>query len=127
MSKIVRVVNAMIEKSDKITEVTPAQGRSDEYYFLYDGKYRWSVSYDDDANTYFVHYYPNQQAIRSLAAAWEMDVPPESVAYNTADLGTREAYASFRDLYKLVQEKVHGIDGVFDDILGTTDKDDLPF
>lgn len=127
MSKIVRVINAMIEKSDKITAVTPASGRSDEYYFLFDGKYRWSVAYDADSSVYHVHYYPGNRDIKNLAAAWDMEVIPDSVGYNTADLGTREALTSFKDLYRLIQEKVHGIDKVFDDILGPTDKDDLPF
>ena len=45
------------------------------------------------------------------------------VTYDTSQIGTKEAKASFAELYGILEEKLHGVDDVLDDIL----KDEPPF
>lgn len=117
MSKIVQAVNAMISNNNLISDVI--RGES-EIFFLYKGKYKWSMAKRDD--TYYLWYYPGEQSIESLAQEeWHLGMP--MVTYNDADIGTKEARASFADLFMVLEEKVYGVDAVLEDIIG----DDEPF
>ena len=53
---------------------------------------------------------------------WE-EIP--MMHYSTKELATKEAFASFEELYRVVKEKMLGMDTVLDDII--KDMDDLPF
>ncbi|MBO9689770.1 MAG: hypothetical protein J7598_24480 [Mitsuaria chitosanitabida] len=117
MSKIVQAVNAMISNSDRITNVI--QG-SNEIFFVYNGKYKWSMTWRD--NGHYLWFYPGSETIEQLSEEqWENDVA--MVTYKDTDIGTKEAKASFAELYSVLKEKVFGMDKVFDDIIS----DDTPF
>ena len=124
--KIVQAVNAMIANRDKISDVQKGLASSKEFFFLYDGKYKWSIleSATGQKDAYRLFFYPGDQSLRSLATMNDFDWQEfgQLVGYSTEDLGTREAKSSFEDLYRIVRESESGIDKVLDDIIG-----DLPF
>lgn len=122
MSKIVSAVNAMISNVDRISTVCESFG---VLFFVYDDKYKWGLSYDDREDQYYLCYYPvsmNFDLIVSLPpdhAAWE-DI--KTVGYSTVELKTREAKESFAELYRLLKEKVYGMDEVLDDIIADAER-----
>jgi hypothetical protein len=116
--KIVQVINTMITNANKISDVIK---NSDEYYFLYDKKYKWSIAKSGKSDEdYFIHLYPTSD-IQISELAYDMDWSnfKDFVTYSTEDLKTREATESFRELYQIVSNKVYGIDSIFDDIIGS--------
>lgn len=119
MSKIVQAVNAMISNPDQITNVMRAEG---ELFFLYKAKYKWSMRVNDKGE-FFLYFYPGFEDLRELASKepqeWE---GTPMVTYKDADLGTKEATASFAELHMIIKEKVYGVDQVLDDIIS-----DMPF
>lgn len=123
MSKIVSAVNAMIINSNKISNVLVGQGG--EYFFLYDGKYKWSmIKRDDDTLLWF---YPSKHSLETLAAYenhdWD-ELP--MVTYRTSEIGAREARESFNELYTLLKEKMYGIDEMLEEIINDADNE-IPF
>lgn len=120
MSKIVQAVNAIISNPNAITKVIKT---ADDLYFLYKGKYKWSISIQD--NDTLLWYYPGDESLEKLATtedwAWE-DIP--MVTYRSSEIGTREAKASFAELYVLLKERLYKVNEVLDDIIND---DDLPF
>lgn len=120
MSKIVQAANSMITNSHRISNVI--KGHRD-LFFLYSDKYKWSIWFDEDEDNYFLFYYPDGLDLEQLASLepfeWD-DVP--IVIYKTSDLGTKEAHATFAELYSLVQQKLYGMDDVLEDIIS----DDSP-
>lgn len=122
MSKIIRAINAMIARSEKVSNVI---ARGSEYYFLYDEKYRWSLSYDEQDDVYHLCYYPGDEPLEQLAYGnFSREDSPPFVHYSSSDFGTREASESMLNLYTLLKEKVYGISDVLDKIL---EDEDLPF
>ena len=119
MSKIVQAVNAMISHPEKITNVI--RGRR-EIFFLYKDKYKWSIMQDDGGDVR-LWYYPGADSLQSLASYEDTDWEgTPMVSYRSGDIGTREAQASFSDLYSLLKERVHGINEVLDDIISDNDE-----
>lgn len=124
MSKIVKAVNAMVSNPDKITNSIKGYNET-ECFFKYDGKHHWSIlrTSNDD---YILNYYPGHPDLNSLASIpdehWD-EHAPISVVYRTKDLATKEAKDSFRELFSIVNEKLHGMDDVLDEIIGS----DIPF
>lgn len=123
MSKIVQAVNMMISNPQLINKV--AKGGS-ELFFLYKNKYVWSMKKDSEET--LLWYYPEADTIDDLlntarSSSWENVT---MVSYSDSEIGTREARASFAELYTLLNEKLYGIDAMFKDILSELD-DDLPF
>lgn len=118
MSKIVQAVNAMISNPDFITDV---QQNGGEYFFLYRGKYKWSITRRED-NEHLLFFYPGNEPLDVLAmmegSDWE-NVP--MVTYRDAEIGTREAKASFAELYTLAKERLYRVDDVLDDIISDAD------
>lgn len=115
MNKIVQAVNTMISNQKLITNVVSC---GKETFFLYKGKYKWSLQDDDDGD-YLLWYYPGGGTVEELASLdagedWA-DIP--MVTYKTAELGTREARASFADLYATLREKAYGMNDVLEDII----------
>jgi len=121
MSKIVQAVNVMIANKEKITDVKQI---GTELYFLYDKKYRWSIMRDNDTDDYFLYFYQTNLSIEELAVSCqEPDFRVDLVCYKAREIGTKEAFSTFRDLFQILKEKVLGVDEVLDDIIG----DDVPF
>jgi hypothetical protein len=121
MAKIVQAVNSMITNEKQISEVT--QGRH-ELFFLYKNKYAWSINALPEEDDCALYYYPGEWTIRELASFenddWE-GVP--MVSYRSSEIGTKEGKASFRELAKLIKERLYRVNEVLDDIIS----DDIPF
>ncbi len=118
MSKIVRAVNSMISNAHSINSVE--QGFEEtELFFLYDNKYKWSISRSSTDNNYYLHYYPGAQSLKELASIpssnWQYF--REMVTYSTLQIKTEEAYQSFAELYTKVVDKLWGMDDVLDGII----------
>ena len=116
MSKIVTAVNSMISNADKISDVTRLEvGGNLEYVFKYNNKYVWGIS--KHGEILFLYLYPKTKEITEINAniIWSSF---EFISYNTEELKTREALESFAELYLIVKEKLHNVDGVLDDIIG---------
>lgn len=112
MSKIVQAVNSMITHSNKIGNVINGD---EEIFFLYKN-YKWSIAKRDDGH--YLWFYPNAGNLEALAQSGPHDWSQiDMVVYKDSDIGTKEAKASFADLYSLVKEKVYGVDIVLDDII----------
>jgi len=124
MSKIVAAVNVMISNPTKITNVV--KGAHDtESFFKYDKKHNWSIWRTSDEE-YFMSYYAADADLEGLANIpdehWT-EVSPEQVTYNSRDLGTKEAKATFRELFTIISEKALGMDDILEDIIDS----DSPF
>lgn len=121
MSKIIRTVNAMIQNQDKITNINRNE---DEYFFLYNKKYKWSIS--KPASIYYLHYYPFEMTIEEISEMgeerWESY---DFVSYNTKELKSQEAEESFLELYQILKEKIYNINEVLDEII--KDGEEEPF
>lgn len=108
----------MISNQANITNVYRGKGQ-DEYYFLYKGKYRWSIS-SDQTGEYYLLYYDTDFNIKKLS-----ELPNEEeywtnihmMGFNTKELKSKEALESFQELYQVVKGKVLGIDKVLNDII----------
>lgn len=114
MSKIIQAVNSMISNSPLIDSVM--YGDSNELFFVYKNKYKWSIKLQDDGN-YSLWFYPGDVKIQDLVhiEGHEWEAIP-MIHYSTKELPQREAIESFNELYKIVKEKVFGMDQVLDDI-----------
>lgn len=113
MSKIVQAVNAMISNPGNITKVI--QGER-ELFFLYRDKYKWSMR--EDEKGYVLLFYPGNERLETLASyvgpEWE---GTNMLQYSSEEIGTKEAKASFAELYALLKESVFGVNKVLDDII----------
>lgn len=117
MSKIVQAVNSIIANRDGITEVIKGES---ETFFIYKGKYTWSMAKRPDG--LWLWFYPGNPDPEMLAGLdgddWE---GVAMVSYKDADIGTREAKASFQELFTILSEMVFGVDKVLDDIIADGD------
>ena len=59
MHKIVAAVNSMIANPRLIGTATKSVN-GNEFFFTYEGKFKWSMTLNDDGD-YFLHYYPGEQ------------------------------------------------------------------
>lgn len=117
-AKIVQAANAMLSNPNAISEVMPAaEGDRDEFFFLYAGKYKWSIM--KLKGEYVLYLYPGKQPLEDLASIqdeeWQMF--NEYVAYNTKEIATKEAHDTFSELYNLVKERRFNVNVVLDDII----------
>lgn len=90
-----------------------------ELYFKYNNKYTWSIRKDPDGTIYLFFYKTDlstQHLARLNEDEWENF--DGLIIYSTKELNTKEAISSFKELYSILQEKVHGLDKVLDDIIG---------
>ncbi len=115
MSKIVIAVNSMISNADKISII---KQKDDEYLFLYDNKYKWSIQ--KKGNDYNLYFYPGNQTIDELAKPEKFASVP-FIEYRTEELKTREAEESFKELYLIIKEKLYDVDKALEDIIGQED------
>jgi len=112
--KIIQVINAMITNSQKISDVNL---KDNEYFFLYNNKYKWSISKSSDTDNYWLHYYPHgEMNIKQLSQITNW-TGFQFVSYSTEDIKTKEAYESFTELYQIVQNKLYGLDAIFEEII----------
>lgn len=112
--KIIQVINAMISNHELITNVVRNQH---EYFFMYNLKHKWSISLNNEGD-YYLHLYPLDHPDYEYLANFDGDwTQINYVSYNTKELKTNEALESFSELYKIVSDKLLGIDGIFDEIL----------
>lgn len=114
MSKIVQAVNSMISNRNLISNVAKGEG---EYFFLYKNKYKWSIAQREDET--YLWYYPGSITLDALihceqSGDWES---VDMVKYSDREIGTKEAIASFSELFIVVKEKLYRIDDVLDDII----------
>lgn len=117
MSKIVQAVNAMITNIELVTDVR--RGRA-EVFFRYKDKYTWSMK--RDGGDHFLYFYPDagieELLAREAHGDWEgLDM----VVYKDVEIGTKEAKASFSELYTLLKEREFGVNAVLDDIISDAD------
>jgi hypothetical protein len=78
----------------------------------------------NDANEHYLFYYPGNENIQTLARYAGSDWKDTAmVRYSTSEIGTKEAAASFSELYMLLKENVYGVSAVLDDII--SDIEDL--
>lgn len=119
MSKIISAINAMISRAEKISDVTEY---NQWYFFVYKDAYKWSI-YESNGK-YYLNYYPQQCSIEKIVDSFRLSDwgAIVSVNYNTEDYKTKEALDSFQELYRIVQEKIYGVDIVLDNIIN-----DMPF
>jgi hypothetical protein len=114
--KIIQVINSMISNKDKITGVLK---NGKEYFFLYDKKYKWSITKSSDEDVYYLHFYPaNDMTLLELSRFENWQNYDNFITYNSVDHKAIEAEESFKKLYLLVSEKLFDIDKIFDDIIG---------
>ncbi len=123
MSKIVQAINVMLQCPENISTVTPSTALPQEFYFLYKD-YKWSILYNETADEYNLYFYPGPVPLEDLATL----VPPDtdtvaSVRFGSKDIGTKEAYSSFQELYQTIKSKLYQVDEVLSDII----KDKEPF
>lgn len=121
MSKIVRAANIMIENEKKISNVTL---NNKEYFFKYKG-HTWGVSKRDDPSSnnpnIYLYYYPEEYKFEDLITFKDHEWDGINfVTYSSREIGTRECYDTFFELYNILVEKNVGIDKVFDDIFEDT-------
>lgn len=116
MSKIVQAVNSMISNSHLISNVIRG---GEEIFFLYKNSYKWSMKRRDDSH--LLWFYPGDESLEQLAQHFSHEFgSPEDitmVSYSDKEIGTKEAKASFSELYTLLNEKLYGVDEVLDDII----------
>jgi hypothetical protein len=120
MDKIVQAVNAMIANVDSIGDVQRGDEHHAELFFSYLGKYIWSMM-GEPSGDFKLWFYPGQESIEYVRHLGAPDFENIAVVfYNTKEIGTKEAKASFAELYSILSQKVHGMDKVLDDIISST-------
>ncbi len=121
MSKIVQAVNAMVSNPGKISDVITGEYHNHEIYFRYDDRHKWSMNGSGDSSSvYYLHYYPGNEELEYIASLEDYNWNDiRHVSYNTKELGTKEAFQSFEELYLILQEKIYGMDDVLDDIINS--------
>lgn len=121
MSKIVQAVNAMLSNREKIAKVCENE---DEYYFVYGDKYKWSIR-RGEGGAILLYFYPGEESFQYLSTTHPADWSDvKFVVYKDADIGTKEAKASFLELLNVVQEKLYGVDAMLDEIIK---EDEIPW
>ncbi len=109
----------MISNPQLITNIIQSES---ELFFLYREKYKWSMILNRNDDEYVLWHYPGKESLESLSAYdghdWE---GTPMVTYKTADIGTKEAHASFAELYGLLKERLYGMNYVLDDIISDAD------
>lgn len=120
MSKIVQAINSMITNSNKIKEVQRAEK---EYFFIYKDKYKWSMRQDND--DVYLWFYPGNETLDDLVSTAEFGWvdSPAMITYKASEIGTQEAWASFRELFNVIKGKIYHIDEVLEDIISDDNAD----
>ncbi len=117
MSKIIQVINSMIENSEEISNVVV---KGNEYFFSYKG-HVWSIyeytSEDMEEHGYTLVFYPRTKTVSELESLdYPRAVHPHLI-YSSGDFKTKEALESFSNLYTTIKERIYGVDEVFNEII----------
>jgi len=126
VSRIVSAVNKMIQNSSRIRDIVAIDK---EYFFVYDSSYQWSITFSN--GDYLLFYYPEKLTFNTtligglvnprgqLEGLYSAFSPTlKYVLYSANEIGSQEAFQTFQDLYKLLEEKAVGLDAVLDKIIG---------
>lgn len=106
----------MVLKSSAIGNVYPVPyNSSNEFFFIYDMKYLWSILQTSIKDDYLLFYYKGMPPIPKLLE--DKDRFSKAIGYSSLDFKTKEAIESFRDLFNIVKGKTYGMDEVLNDIL----------
>ena len=119
MTNIIEAVKSIISKNEKITCVKRI---NDEIFFLFNEKYKLSMmSYHENSDRfeYLLNCYPGTEKLEELYTLVEANEinKVSSITYRTDELKSREAYESFQQLFKIIEEKSLGIDKILDEII----------
>jgi len=119
--KLLDVVKKILESSNKISDVAVYE---DEFFFKYEKKNYWSVSYRRSADVYTVRFYPNYNGtINNLIGVIDAGPEPDDLvvlAYRHTDFDSEQmAKQLFRKLYWRLKEMYYNLDQKFDDMLNT--------
>lgn len=117
MNKIIQVINTMISNSGRISNVLAAQ--QDEYFFIYNEKHKWSImETKEDPDNITLFLYPDENIkLETLAYDTDFGTYNKFVTYRAEDFKSSEVIESYRELLKVVKDKIYGIDEILDDIL----------
>lgn len=114
MNKIIRVINAMISNYGKISNVVATP--HNEYFFIYNNKHKWSMIRSGSDFTLFL--YPDENIkLEELAFDTDFDRYNNFVSYRSEEYKSAEATETFSELFKVVKNKIFGVDDILDDIL----------
>lgn len=117
MNKIIQVINTLVSNSGKITNVLVTQ--NDEFFFMYNNKHKWSIiESKEDIDSISIFLYPDETIkLETLAFDTDYNDYKRFVAYRSQDFKSTEAIESFRELLKIVKDKIYGVDEILDEIL----------
>lgn len=122
-NKIIQAANAMLAMPERITNVTRS---NEEFYFRFSEKHTWSIQKNPEGTVYTLYYYPVDESIDHIIEMLEAGgegLPV--VSYSSKDLRSQEADQTFRELYRVVSEKLYGVDKALDEIIKLAE--DQPF
>ncbi|WP_194975128.1 hypothetical protein [Aquiflexum lacus] len=111
--KIIQVLNSIIEKKEKISNVKP---NGNAYFFLFDGEFKWAIE-RDNSGVYAVYFFPSNELLIDQFSNPLVWMEEDYVKYSTEELKSKEAFETFKDLYQVVIDKVFDIDKMFDKII----------
>lgn len=119
MNKIVEAIKVMTANPKKITNVIMGVSSvNNEYFFLYDNKYKWSMiaRKKDQTENYFLFYYPGEQSIEELASIERMN-KNDYVTYRSQDFSSSEITQIFASLHSVVKGELYKINEALDEII----------
>jgi hypothetical protein len=117
MNKIVQAVNAMILGKEKIFPVITSE--KGELFFVFDEKYKWSMSRNDVSKDYYLHFYPFSSNITDIAMITDWTkYENKYITYSTKELKAQEAIESFAELFNILMNKRYNMDSILDKIIG---------
>ena len=112
MEKVLNVLESLIKNPKKISNINKS---GDEFYFLVDTKYKFSLVKSEMENNYYLHFYPkNDISLEQLLNIRDWSQYADIVTYDSIDLSS---FDLFDELYQILKNKQYDIDTLFDDIL----------
>jgi len=113
MNKVIQAVNSMIVNKEKISSAGWVPD-SEWILFLYNNKHKWAMKKNNEE--YLLLFLKTDESLNKIRDVTEWEYIP-SISYSSQKMGTKEAVASFNELYKILEEKVLGIEEVLDEII----------
>src|ERR1051326_1453329 len=114
MEKIIQVINKMISEKSKIDKVIKTKN---EIFFVYDNKYKWSMADNQDNGHLYLHFYAKSDlTIEQLSKTVDW-TSIQFATYSTEIFKAKEDKESFWELYNIINDKILGVNDLFDEIL----------
>jgi hypothetical protein len=105
----------MISNKDKIGNVVKG---GQEYFFIFNQKHKWSISFNDSENKVFLHLYPDENiSLNDLTTITDWESYGDYITYRSEEFKSKEALETFLELYDIVKSKLFGAEDILDDIL----------